>query len=326
MADYSQLLSGLFNAGVSAYNANQAAGAATAAGQQAAQAASFRPVGITTRFGRTGFQYDPATGRLIGAGYQVAPDVAAMREGLLGLAGQGLQQGYTAAGYQPAINQAAQGLFNLGQGYLAQTPQQAAQQYMAQQQELLAPSDERAFAQLQNKLFRTGTGGLAVGATGARPSGAPGLAAANPQVEAYYNAMAQRNAGLAAQAQQMGMRQAEFGQGLLGGGINLAGKGFGLQQQALSPFETAFGLANKVEAAGGASPLGMSTQLGGGNPGAAQALYNSAMSNADLMEARNAQFAKALNDPIAQLLRSAFSGGGFGTGSNYGNLDLGAFL
>jgi len=307
MADYSQLLSGLFNAGVSAYNANQAAGAATAAGQQAAQAASFRPVGITTRFGRTGFQYDPSTGRLIGAGYQVAPDVAAMREGLLGLAGQGLQQGYGAAAYQPAINQAAEGLFNLGQGYLAQTPQQAAQQYMAQQQELLAPSDERAFAQLQNKLFRTGTGGLAVGATGARPSGAPGLAAANPQVEAFYNAMAQRNAGLAAQAQQMGMRQAEFGQGLLGGGINLAGKGFGLQQQALSPFETAFGLAGRVEQMGGFDPLKQSIALGGGNPAAAEALFKTGMSNVDLMEARNAQFAKALNDPVSQLLRSLTS-------------------
>lgn len=306
MADFSNLLSGLFNAGVSAYTANQAADAATAAGQQAAQAASFRPVGITTRFGRTGFQYDPSTGRLIGAGYQVAPDVAAMREGLLGLAGRGLQQGYGAAAYQPAINQAAEGLFNLGQGYIAQTPQQAAQQYMAQQQELLAPADERAFAQLQNKLFRTGTGGLSVGATGARPSGAPGLAAANPQVEAYYNAMAQRNAGLAAQAQQAGMEQARFGQGLLGGALNIAGGGFGLQQKALEPFQSAFGLAQAVEAAGGNDPLKQSIGLGGGNTAAAQALLQSANTANAYTNNRNTSIAAGLSDPIAQLLGSIF--------------------
>jgi hypothetical protein len=39
--------------------------------------------------------------------------------------------------YAP-LQQSAQGLFGLGQQYLAQSPQQAAQQYVAQQQELLA--------------------------------------------------------------------------------------------------------------------------------------------------------------------------------------------
>jgi len=56
-------------------------------------------------------------------------------------------------------------LFGLGQQYLAQSPEQAAQQYMARQQDLLAPSRERQFAGLQNRLFQTGRGGLATGAT-----------------------------------------------------------------------------------------------------------------------------------------------------------------
>ena len=112
----------------------------------------------------------------------------------------------------------AQALTSLGQQYVAQSPQEAAQQFMSQQQNLLAPSRERQFAQLQNQLFQTGRGGLSVGATGERPSGAAGLGAASPEMEAYYNALAQQDAGLAAQAQQAGQQQTAFGAGLLGQG------------------------------------------------------------------------------------------------------------
>lgn len=300
--DLSTFLPGLFNAGLSAYTANQAAGNLQQAGQAAAQQAAFRPVGITTRFGRTGFNYGP-DGRLIGAGYQLAPDVAAMREGLLGLSGQGLQQAYRAAGYQPAIEEASTGLFNLGRGYLAQTPQQAAQQYMQQQQQLLAPGREQQLAALQNQQFQKGRSGLAVGATQAGfQAGAPGLQATNPQMAAYYNAMAQQDAQLAAQAQQAGMRQTEFGQGLLGGAINLAGKGYGLQQAALSPFQTSFGLGQMVEQAGGATPLGLSTGLGGGNATAAQAMLSSGMGAAGVRDDYLRGAVRGLNDPIAQLI------------------------
>ena len=316
--DFTSLLPSLFSAGVSAYNANQAADAASAAGAQAAQAAQFRPVGITTRFGRTGFQYSPE-GRVIGAGYQVAPDVAAMREGLLGLAGRGLQQGFDAAAVQPAINQAGVGLFNLGKEYLAETPEQAATKFMTQQRALLAPGREQQLAQLTNQQFQRGRLGLATGATQAGyTAGGPGLAASNPQMAAYYNALAQQDAQLAAQAQQAGMRQAEFGQGLLGGGINIIGKGYGLQQQALSPFETSFGLAGRVEQMGGYDPLKQSLALGSGSPAAAQALLSTGVSNADLMEARNAQFANALRDPISALIRGLTSPSSVSTRNMYG--------
>ena len=155
------------------------------------------------------------------------------------LLGQGQdQQLLDIARQQFAPSAGAQALTSLGQQYVAQSPQEAAQQYMAQQQNLLAPSRERQFAQLQNQLFQTGRGGLAVGATGERPSGAAGLGAANPELEAYYNALAQQDAGLAAQAQQAGQQQAAFGAGLLGQGQALGqgqiGFGAGLlsQQQA----------------------------------------------------------------------------------------------
>ncbi len=78
--DYTTLLGNLGASAIGSlgtnYAANQAAGKAASSAQTAAQMAQFRPVGVTTRFGKSGFNYDPTTGQLIGAGYQVAPDVA----------------------------------------------------------------------------------------------------------------------------------------------------------------------------------------------------------------------------------------------------------
>lgn len=304
--DLSNLFSGLLNAGVSMYTANQAADAAQAAGQAAAQAAQFRPVGITTRFGRTGFQYDPASGRVIGAGYQAAPDIAAMREAGLGLAGGSLQQALDAQRAQSFVNQAGAGLFNLGQQYIAQSPQGAAMQYMAQQADLLSPLDERNFANLYNKMYRTGTLGLSVGATGPRPSGAPGLAAANPMLESYFNQLNQRNAQLATQAQQAGMQQTQFGQGLLGGALNLIGGGYGLQERAYAPFQAGFNMATGIENQAGAVPFGLSTQLGGGSPAASQAILQAQQQANAFTNNRNTSIAAGLADPVAQLIGGIF--------------------
>jgi hypothetical protein len=311
--NYTNLLSGLIGTAGNIYAANQAAGAAQQAGQMAAQQAQFRPVGVTTRFGRSGFQYGP-DGRLIGAGYQVAPDVAAMREALLGISGGALQQAQQQQEMQNRVNQAAQGLFGLGQQYVAESPQAAAQRYMTQQQELLAPSDERALAQLQNRLFRTGTTGLAMGATGETPGGAPGLRAANPALEAFYNAQQQRNAQLAAQAQQAGQQQVQFGQGLLGGALNLQQGGYGAQQAALAPFSTGFQQAGAVEQQG-MQPLNLGAQLGAGSNAAAQAMFagqagaNQAIANRNtsLVGGVN-QAVNILSDPVSQLIGKLFGG------------------
>lgn len=304
--DYNALLKGLFNTAGNIYASNQAANSAQQAGQMAAQQAQFRPVGVTTRFGRSGFQYGP-DGRLIGAGYQVAPDVAAMREALLGISGGALQQAQQQQAMQNQVNQAAQGLFGLGQQYVAESPQAAAQRFMAQQQELLAPSDERALAQLQNRLFRTGTGGLSMGATGETPSGAPGLRAANPAMEAFYNAQQQRNAQLAAQAQQAGQQQVTFGQGLLGGALNLQQGGYGAQQAALAPFSTGFTQAGNVEQAG-MQPLNLGAQLGSGNVAAAQATLAGQTGANQFTANRNTAVVGALADPVAKLIKSLFGG------------------
>ena len=400
MADWTNLFTGLLGAGASIYSANQQSNAIQNAANTAAQQSQFRPVGITTRFGSSGFQYDPSTGQLVGAGYQVAPDVAAMREALLGLSGGQLSQAQQAQAMSPQIGQAAQGLFGLGMGYLGQSPQAAAQQWMSQQQQLLAPGREQELARLTNREYGRGTLGLGVGATqegytaapampqlppmmfaqeapmttpaapaGIQPYGsrtpaaiaqnianrAPtqpnplvkptvptpmgtgqymgqlqpipemvstqpvsmqpamiqpqlmsqGLAASNPRFASLYNARALQDAQLASQAQQEGMEQARFGQGLLGNALNLQGAGYNLQTQALAPFTNYFTAAKAAETAG-QQPIDIGIALGTPASAAARAAavaqQQGAVDAANMTALQNQAAIRALNDPVAALI------------------------
>jgi len=292
----SSLLGGLL-AGSSAKKAAQIqADAQLKSAQLAAEEARFRPVGITTRFGQSQFQTGP-DGRVSGAGYTLDPALRAYQDRFMGLAGGGLSQAEMAQQQFAPLQQGAQGLFGLGQQYLAQSPQQAAQQYIAGQQELLAPSREREMAQLQNRLFNTGRGGLSVGATSARPSGAAGLGAASPELEAYYNAIAQQDAQLAAGAQQAGMDQARFGAGLLGTGGNLLTQGYQGQAAALGPYEAYLAQMKQLEALG-QQPLELGINIGakGQSTAGANALLQGGMAAAGSNFAANAYnpFATAL--------------------------------
>jgi len=227
---------------------------------RAVPGAQFRPIGTTTRFGTSQFQVDPTTGQLTSAGYQLTPELKAMQDRVMALTGQGLTEAEQAAGRYAPLTAGAKGLFGLGQQYLAQSPEQVAADYMARQQDLLAPSRERQLAQLQTQLFNTGRGGLSVGGTGMRPGGGQGLRAASPEMEAYYNALAQQDAQLAASAQQAGQQQVQFGAGLMGTGANLLGAyGQGLTG-AYAPFSTGIGVGSSLEQLG-QQPLSLSQQL-----------------------------------------------------------------
>jgi hypothetical protein len=312
MADWTDLIGPLLGTAGSVYASNQAANATTDAANAAAQAAQFRPVGITTRFGKSGFNYDPTTGQLVGAGYQVAPDVAGLREGLMGMASTGLGQAQQIQGIQPNINEQARGLFNLGAQYVGQNPQQVAQNYLAQQQQLLAPGREQQMAQLYNQQQQQGRMGLATGATSeGYTQGAPGLQATNPTIAAAMNARAQQDAQLAANAQTFGNQQVQFGQGLMTGGLNLAGQGFGLQTQALAPYsqymQGATGIENQAaNALTQGSALGSAITAGSTN--AANIQNQAAQQAAALQMQRNNAVVGGLTDPISQLI-SGLSGG-----------------
>ena len=212
--------------------------ALTAAGQTAFDASRFRPVGVTTAFGTSDFNVDPTTGALLDANYTLNPQLLGAQQGLLNQAyGQGMD--FTGQGLQ-----GAQSLFNLGQQYLAQSPQEAAQQYMTQQQALLQPGRDQAAAGLTQNLFNTGRGGVAVSQGG-------GMGAANPELQALLNAQAGQDLQLAANAQQAGMDQTKFGAGLFGYGSEVAKSGY-------APFQTALAGATGIENLGqDALKLGM---------------------------------------------------------------------
>lgn len=247
---------GLLGSSMQAGAASDAAAANVEAARIAAEAQKFRPVGVTTRFGTSNFQTD-ANGNVIGAGYNVAPDIAAMRDRLFSQAGG---QGFQTAEQAQA---AQQGLFNLGNQYLAQSPEAAAQQWMASQQALLAPSREQSLAQLRTGLFNSGREGLSIAQGG-------NLQATNPELAAFANAQAMQDLQLASQAQQQGRAQTQFGAGLFNTGLDIATAGY-------NPLKTQFGLGQTMESAGqGALDLGLN--IGGrttqGAANAANTIYN----------------------------------------------------
>jgi hypothetical protein len=241
----------------------------TAAAKQAAQ---FRPVGMTTRFGTSQFVVDPVTGQLTSAGYTLDPQAKNAQDRLVRLAEQGLQQAEGAQAQFAPLQAGAQSLFGLGQGflnaqndprlaqiasqyleqspeskrltalggdyltqspeskmltalgsrYIAQSPEAVAQNYLNQQMALLQPGRELELATLQNRLQQQGRGGLSVAQGGT-------LGATTPELQALYNARAQQEAQLAANAQQAGQQQVQFGAGLVGTGqqLGIQGQQFG---------------------------------------------------------------------------------------------------
>ena len=317
------LLGGYLQGESSKSAANTQAAAQDRAAQLAAEEARFRPVGVTTRFGSSQFTTGP-DGRVSGAGYTLSPEMKAMQDRFLGLTGQGLTQAEGAQAQFAPLGSAGQSLFGLGSQYLAQSPEQTAQQYMARQQDLLAPSRERQLAQINTNLFNTGRGGLSVGATGTRPSGGAGLGATTPEMEAYYNAIAQQDAQLAAGAEQAGMDRVRFGAGLFGTGGNLITQGYGGETAALGPYEAYLAQMKALEGLG-QQPLDIGINIGGkGSATSANALLQGGMASAQTRGAADAYnpFATALtqgsqNPAFQQGVGNLFGGGSSSMSSPY---------
>ena len=235
--------------------------------------AAFKPVGMTTRFGTSEFKTDPVTGQLTSAGYTLSPEAKYAQDFFRTQANLGLQQVELApAVYAPlktganmmfdlgqqALNQptdarlgqiatdyltqsaGSKALQTLGEKYIAQSPEEVAQNYLNQQMALLQPGRELELANLQNKLQQQGRGGLSVAQGGA-------LGATTPELQALYNARATQEAQLAANAQLAGQQQVQFGAGLFGTGqqLGMQGQQFGMdtlaKQQALDQQRIGFG-------------------------------------------------------------------------------------
>jgi hypothetical protein len=244
------LLSGAANQGA----ANTSANAQLEAARIAADAAKFRPVGVTTRFGQSQFQKD-ANGNVIGAGYTLSPDVKAQQDQLMAASGGMLNQFTGSQAATAPMGQAAQTMFGLGQGYLATDPQAQAAKYLADQQALLATGRERDLTSLENRLFSQGRLGLATGGT------STGMMAANPEMEALRNAQKQQDLALAAQATQGGMDYAKFGAGMVGSGGDMLTSMYNTQSAAYKPYQTAMGGAQYLEGLG-QQPLTLGMDIG----------------------------------------------------------------
>jgi hypothetical protein len=312
--------------------------AETAAAKASAQ---FRPVGMTTRFGSSQFAVDPVTGRLTSAGYTLSPEAKAAQDRFVKLAETGIQQAEGAQKAFEPLQTGAQSLFKLGQGYLAEKPEDVAKNYLASQMALLQPGRETELANLQNRLQQQGRGGLAVAQGGT-------MGATTPELQALYNARAQQEAQLAANAQQYGQQQVQFGAGLLGTGAQTLGQYYAGQQGAYAPYTTAMGQITGLEALG-QQPFSMSTGLAqqtaqaGANVG--QLGLRGAEQSVALATGRAATtnpYATLLggvgaSDAFGQVVGGMFSGvpattamsapaTTFGTGNYYGRQDLGLFL
>jgi hypothetical protein len=212
-----------------------AADAQERAAQLAAEEARFRPVGISTRFGQSQFQYGPE-GRLSGASYTTSPEIQALQDRLSTLYGDSL--GLAEQAVAPS-----QTLFGLGQQYLATTPEQARNQYLQEQYAMLDPIRQREEARLGASVFGRGRAGLNIGDVG------------QPELAALATARRTQDLQLAAQAEQEARNRIAYGTGLFGE----AGK---LQTSALAPFQTQFGVSQLLEQAG-QQPLDIGAQLGG---------------------------------------------------------------
>ena len=254
-------IQGLLSAGGSYLQSEQAkesaqtqADAQIRAAQIAADAARFRPVGVTTRFGSSNFQTD-AAGNVIGAGYTPSAEITGYQDRLRTLAGQGLTQAEQAPTAYAPLTGAAQSLFSLGGGYLKKSPEEVAADYIAKQQALLAPSQENQLAMLQNKLFQQGR-------TGAATAQGGNLMATSPEMAAYYNSLAQSNLVLAAQADQEAQNRIKFGAGLFDTGAGLQGKYYAGQTAAYSPFTTAMDTSSGLEQLA-QRPLTLGMDIGG---------------------------------------------------------------
>lgn len=230
--------------GQSAQNAVQTnAAAQLEAARVAAEAAKFKPVGVTNNFGSSNFTTD-AQGNIVSAGYTLAPWLQKQQE-MLKTGSQGSLDRAQQAQFDIAslMTPAATRMVDLGKGYLTASPEAQAQKFMDQQLALLSGSRASSYADMQNRLQQTGRAGLSVGGGG-------GMMAANPEMQAYYNAQRQQDLQLAANATQGGMDYAKFGVDMTNAGANTAQNMYRTQSAAFDPYKTQMGLMTDNESAG----------------------------------------------------------------------------
>jgi hypothetical protein len=237
---------GLTNVGGQKYQARLASDQQRAAAAQAADEARFRPVGVRTAFGSSQFGFDPETERLTSAGYTVSPEIAALRDRLLGMTPGSLTSAEQIAGRFAPAEATAGRLFGLGEELipgmgsrtadpfaLAQAerlsalgmgitptsydPTAAAQRYTETQLGLLAPERQRQLEAVERSTFGRGRQGLFLSGMG------------QPELYSLSRAQEEQNAAIAAAAQDRARAELQQDIGL---GTQLSGQGLATRTAA----------------------------------------------------------------------------------------------
>lgn len=282
-----------------------------AAAERSAAMGKFRPVTVTTSFGTPQYTYDDQ-GRLVEAQYTPSSWLQNLMEGGRGMTGA-YQQAATGALADTRALQAAGLGYGAGQTLYERAAQalpesydtaQATQDYYNRMQQLVAPQREQQLAQTRQSLFNKGRTGLATGATQAG-----GMLATNPEMAAYYNAIAQQDLNLANQAEQQALanltQRQQMATGLFGTGASQLGTGADISNAyyrniTAAQVPIATGLANLGTMETMAQqPLALGLQFGQpttqGMQFAANTLYGGAESAANLGAAQERARVEAAN-------------------------------
>ena len=221
MADLvSSLISGglgLLGQSMASNSAENAASDYAAAAQIAADAAKFRPYGVTTGFGTSWF--NPETQQ---AGYQLDPALAAYRDAQLRGAAQVQDQ-------------------------LTYDPTQASQKYYNEMQTMMAPQRAAEQKQLQQNLFGSGRLGLRLSGEGAG-AGTGGMF--QPDVLGYNKAQELANQQLAMQSRQQAQNEIDQA---ISRSQGLFTYGTGVEQLGLQPLELGASLGGQQMSGGAAA-------------------------------------------------------------------------
>jgi hypothetical protein len=179
-----------------------------------------------------------------GTDRRISPEAQALSQRYSGVAA-GLMPSTFQTGASPAAQAYAE---NLRQTALQLAPKtydtrQAADTYMTEQEAVLEAGRNQQLAAIRNQLAQSGRGGLAVGGDG-------NMQAANPELAAYYNSLAQQRLGLASQATDVARNRL----------FQDVQASTGLQGQALSAEQQAEDIARQNMLQNTALSLGYGTQ------------------------------------------------------------------
>jgi hypothetical protein len=185
-----------------------------AAGQQASGWAQFKPVAMVAN----PFATTTGTG-----GYTATAPIQNLQGQLADLYGVSMGQAQRAAEIQPQYEQAAQGLFSMGQTAApGATFDDVVSNILQKRFEARQPFEEEQIQQLSRTGFGRGSAGLRVGG-------------GNPLMDEY---LAQRDERVFEDEQaaiQEAMQRINFGAGLFGKAAQTTGLGYGLQTASLDP-------------------------------------------------------------------------------------------